>query len=579
MNNRRCLAVLMVMIMTVSAFATMTVAGSDESRADPAGFATYFYDQLSEDEKVLYNMIGTEASTLTAVSPDIKGYYETFSVHDLEFPSLKAPGASSYRKILYAYCYDHPEVFWLRPQVSITFDNLIPGEPIRSVSLYYTVPDEASRTSEKERIDNTVSQIAIDGEFTYDKVKQIHDWIVGNVSYNTSAVGRDDAYDAHSIYGTFALKTCVCEGYAKAFTYLAQKNGINAIVSVGDGVTSSGSERHMWSYVQMEDGVWYCLDATWDDPLSDGKDTGRIYYDYFLRGTETKKDGRTFSESHNDTLATDFGLAIPVLSAKDYRFHPGETESLNVIIGPDSEGNLPYSYTLATSSIEKLREKAGADGKVIIRVQNGEFVFTCAEMKKVMEKLTADSVSQVEFSYASTDKTVKGFGHYEQISSILNIDADVKACTPSISVGITGLGLEEITLGLPMKIDPADISVFFYAWDISDPEHPAKIKADYSDGYETFTVSRLSTYCAGNNPLTPATDIPFLYLIAAAVLVIIILLLLIRHVIVGHGVKKRAKLMARSNRNMEHYGELYKKGELSSKERKAYKMARKMRKG
>ena len=71
-------------------------------------------------------------------------------------------------------------------------------------------------------VNTAVSKITIDGEFTYDKVKQIHDGIVENCTYDSAAVGKDKP-EAHSIYGIFVHGTAVCEGYAKAFMYMCQK--------------------------------------------------------------------------------------------------------------------------------------------------------------------------------------------------------------------------------------------------------------------------------------------------------------------------------------------------------------------
>ena len=62
-----------------------------------------------------------------------------------------------------------------------------------------------------------------------------------------------------------------CEGYAKAFNYLASRAGMKCILVTGK--TDKG-ENHAWNQI-MIDGEWYNLDATWDD-MDDG--TRRVYF-------------------------------------------------------------------------------------------------------------------------------------------------------------------------------------------------------------------------------------------------------------------------------------------------------------
>ena len=99
-----------------------------------------------------------------------------------------------------------------------------------------------------------------------------------------------------SAYGALINKKCVCQGYAEAMKLICDYYKIPCICITGVGVTSSGSGAHMWNAVQMDDGLWYFIDATWDDQVT------RTYYDFFLSGSQTKCSyvfGRTaFNVSH-----------------------------------------------------------------------------------------------------------------------------------------------------------------------------------------------------------------------------------------------------------------------------------------
>lgn len=67
----------------------------------------------------------------------------------------------------------------------------------------------------------------------------------------------------------------VCEGYARAFFLACRRMEIPCILVSGLG----NGENHMWNYVQMDDGKWYGVDVTWNDS------TGRVD-SYFLIGKD-----------------------------------------------------------------------------------------------------------------------------------------------------------------------------------------------------------------------------------------------------------------------------------------------------
>ena len=74
----------------------------------------------------------------------------------------------------------------------------------------------------------------------------------------------------------------VCEGYAKTLKVLCDAFDIPCVLVSGKAKDNeypedpSKEEPHMWNYVQMEDGKWYLVDATWNDQEN------KIYDTYFL---------------------------------------------------------------------------------------------------------------------------------------------------------------------------------------------------------------------------------------------------------------------------------------------------------
>jgi hypothetical protein len=102
----------------------------------------------------------------------------------------------------------------------------------------------------------------------YQKEKAVYDWILKNVSYDTTMIKHSD-YDAlASPYKT------VCQGYALLTYKMLNQVGIQTKILGG----YAGGEPHAWNEVFL-DGAWYHLDATWDatSPNSDG----RVVYNYY----------------------------------------------------------------------------------------------------------------------------------------------------------------------------------------------------------------------------------------------------------------------------------------------------------
>lgn len=107
---------------------------------------------------------------------------------------------------------------------------------------------------------------------TYDKLKYFHDYLITHCESDS-----EDAY-ANTIYGALVRGKALCEGYAKSFSYLCNKAGIENIIVTGETDTA-----HMWNMVKI-DGNWYHIDVTWDKP--DGTIAemypDMVMYQYFL---------------------------------------------------------------------------------------------------------------------------------------------------------------------------------------------------------------------------------------------------------------------------------------------------------
>ena len=98
------------------------------------------------------------------------------------------------------------------------------------------------------------------------RVLLLHDHLVRTVRYDVTAPRR------HSAAGALLDGRAVCDGYAAAFSLLANAAGIPCLTVTGekDGIP------HAWNLVKP-DGTWYHADCTADDA-----DAGAPLHRFFL---------------------------------------------------------------------------------------------------------------------------------------------------------------------------------------------------------------------------------------------------------------------------------------------------------
>ena len=159
------------------------------------------------------------------------------------------------------------------------------------------------------------------------KIKRIHDYICQRVTYR-----NDNTLWGHSAASLFldADPAFVCEGYAKSMKIFCYYMGINcACVSGTARGTSSGTPgAHMWNYVQMDDGNWYLVDATWDDvgtpPSSRYLLVGRATKGQYITIGEERVEYTSFSTTSAETAGPVF--ILPVLAEESYADNKGKNE-------------------------------------------------------------------------------------------------------------------------------------------------------------------------------------------------------------------------------------------------------------
>ena len=310
-----------------------------------------YYDQLDTVSKRIYDQIyeaNKSGANTTKLKLNLTKIFENQTVtkgangktvYSEETKKAIFSWLGSYVTPAYlALTYDHPELVWL-PGASynigysvypVSFPSGVTStkENIELAGSTFTLkPNSQNGTLTAANVNSLfnqtktqIDQMLSAGATNYDKVKAIHDKICSMVTYEDKNLGNAYYQTPYSLYidadGDGKVET-VCAGYAKMMKLQCDKYGIPCVLVTG--VTDTG-EAHMWNYIQLEDGKWYAVDATWDDQSS-------IMYDFFMVGSETyssaafgsKKFSVTHMSSGKWTTSADCVFSYPILSTNAYK--------------------------------------------------------------------------------------------------------------------------------------------------------------------------------------------------------------------------------------------------------------------
>ena len=419
--------------------------GTDGTFVFPFG-STYYYEKLTTDEKKAYRAI---VEGLNNFDTEIyTGVEDTTALLDA----------------IRAIRYDRQDLFQL--------PNKLPNDKSPctvwsdgKVEIVYLMTKAEYDTMSMEIL---ASLVDLEGKLStctshYDKVLTIHDHLVSTIAYT-------DGENAHNIYGALVEGKCVCEGYARAFQYICALYGIDAICVSGSGINSSGSEAHMWNMVLMNDGKWYDLDVTWDDPLVNGSDSGKVYYDYFLVGSETIcGNDMTFSASHRPQMAPDGATHVfsnsmlPEASPTDYYIRPNSEPLISVEVAVSGSAG-SYAAKAETDALKTVRDLLQGRGSAVIGFGDGnaKIEMKYADLEKLIAYLDGRSLDSVTFTYdVRTEKIALGPVEVENDLHSFGITDG------SQSIALKDIGEKfEMTIFIPYEPLPAEpLSIMIFAWD------------------------------------------------------------------------------------------------------------------
>lgn len=280
---------------------TNKINESNNTSEISAVLGIYFYNQLNNWSKIIYNSIYSNKENMKT------GTYKVEIDSSISELLKQENGAELlqeyYQSAIEAYIYDNPDVFYLdvnnlyiniettKKLLSTTYNVYIDNGKASTYLAEGFYSKEQIEECEKQIKEEVVKIVQDSNDIAYQKVKNIHDYMVENISYDQT-ISKDNIYN---IYGAIINKECVCEGYAKAFKYLLNQVGIESVIVIGEAKnTKDQLEAHAWNYVKLE-GLWYAVDVTWDDPIiiGGGKLSNSSKYKYFLKGYNTMNKDHT----------------------------------------------------------------------------------------------------------------------------------------------------------------------------------------------------------------------------------------------------------------------------------------------
>lgn len=233
-----------------------TVGYTQTYNINKLGTYRYYYYQLSDMQKIIYNRID-KAVKNKETFVDLKDLgLELNEIRGKDFDTNFdcARLAYFYDNYFYDLCtFSLVGTSTLATGINIDYSKTLSNEKLKKL---------------EEKADKIVAK-AMEQPTAYGKLKYIHDWIAKNAYFKETG-------EAGSAYRVIVEGYGVCGDYSRAFCYLAQRMGFDCIYVQ--------RLEHAWNKVKIN-GAWYNVDVIQDDIGTEA------IYDGFLKSDNDKKFG------------------------------------------------------------------------------------------------------------------------------------------------------------------------------------------------------------------------------------------------------------------------------------------------
>lgn len=253
----------------------------------------YYYNQLDDTAKLIYDAIESNLSNMMSGNYEIKLSNQVASV--LYENDGEKQLDTSFQSAWDALMLDRVDTFFIDvTKINLKMRKTTYGKKV-TYALSIAPADSngylANGIENKEKVHAILNEIketrdsivkSLSG-IDYNKIMHAHDWIINNLDYEQNITNNN----VYNLYGALIEKSAVCEGYAETLKYILDEVDIPCVLVSGTATNSEGkTERHEWNYVQLY-GKWYAIDSTWDDQVIKGTGyvSDSIKHRYFLVGS------------------------------------------------------------------------------------------------------------------------------------------------------------------------------------------------------------------------------------------------------------------------------------------------------
>ena len=151
-------------------------------------------------------------------------------------------------------------------------------------------------------------EIISDDMTEFEKLLSIFDFICFTTVYDWVVVNTNNLPHHFTAYRSFYLEgvledgLAVCDGFSKAFSLLANMEGISTVRIVGDA-----GGGHAWNKTRL-DGVWYAVDITWTEIqiANSGMRTEFLAHEFFLVSDATIHTHRAHISNQHKNFAANY---------------------------------------------------------------------------------------------------------------------------------------------------------------------------------------------------------------------------------------------------------------------------------
>lgn len=262
----------------------------------PVSEEKFYYSKLNEEEKELY----------AAIHNGIYRFEEEIVlIQDLDIQ--EALTTQNVGDVLDYYMKDNPIVFYVDSHYTIEQSNVMHYQ-ISKLQLKYRYSEAEINIHvdvlEKE-LDRIISEKITEEMTKYEMELALHDYLLENTDYYYCADVEDIPYEKHTAYSALINKSCVCDGFSKAFALLLDKVKIENVVISG----MVNSTTHSWNIINL-DGQWYNVDVTSDNQNID--DQTKVKTHIFFNVTDEQL-GNMYKKDDVDIL--------PKCISEDYNYY------------------------------------------------------------------------------------------------------------------------------------------------------------------------------------------------------------------------------------------------------------------